>query len=99
MKRITLLALVAGAITSTAGPARHRHREFIWTSAPIVAPVRTIATTMSPVTCTANGMGIVESVDTIGPGDFELLTDASPAGPCKTVSANRTEATEKPYPL
>jgi hypothetical protein len=59
-----------------------------------VAPVRTIATTMSPVTCTANGMGIVESVDTIGPGDSELLMDASRAGLYKMVSANHTGATE-----
>src|SRR5258708_11514661 len=35
----------------------------------------------------------VQSVDTIGPVDIELGTDASPDGPCKTVAANRTGAT------
>jgi hypothetical protein len=35
----------------------------------------------------------VESVDTIGPVDIELGTDASPDGPYKTVAANRTGAT------
>jgi len=35
----------------------------------------------------------VESVDTIGPVDIKLGTDASPDGPCKTVAANRTGAT------
>ena len=49
---------------------------------------------MSPATGTENGMGIVESADIIGPGDSELLTDASQAGLYKTVSANHTEATE-----
>jgi hypothetical protein len=56
---------------------------------------------MNPDTGTANGMGIVESVDTIALGGFERLTDARTAGPYKTASANRTGATEKKrqYPL
>ncbi len=56
-----------------------------------MALVPTIATTMSPVTGTENGMGIVESADTIGLGDFELLTVASLAGLFRTVSANPIE--------
>jgi hypothetical protein len=46
---------------------------------------------MSPVTGTENGMGIVESADTIGLGDFELLTVASLAGLFRTASANPIE--------
>jgi hypothetical protein len=48
---------------------------------------------VNPVTGTKNDMRNVESVDTIGPVDIELGTDASPDGPCKTVAANRTGAT------
>jgi hypothetical protein len=40
-----------------------------------------------------NGMGIAGTVDTIGQGNFELLTGVRMAGRCKTVSANHTEAT------
>jgi hypothetical protein len=40
---------------------------------------------------TENGLGIVESADTIGPGDFELLTDARTAGLFRTASANPIE--------
>jgi hypothetical protein len=49
---------------------------------------------MSPVTGTENGMGIVESADIIGPGDFELLTDARTAGLFRTASANPIEDTK-----
>jgi hypothetical protein len=48
--------------------------------------VRTIAITMNLVTTdTAN-------LDTLSPVDIELGTDASAAGLCKMVSANRTGA-------
>jgi len=42
-----------------------------------------------------NGTGIAGTVDTIGQGNFELLTGVRMAGRCKTVSANHTEATKK----
>jgi hypothetical protein len=41
-----------------------------------------------------NGTGIAGTVDTIGQGNFELLTGVRMAGRCKTVSANHTEATK-----
>jgi hypothetical protein len=40
-------------------------------------------------------MGIAGTVDTIGQGNFELLTGVRMAGRCKTVSANHTEATKR----
>jgi hypothetical protein len=46
---------------------------------------------MSPVIGTENDLGIVESADTIGLGDFELLTVASLAGLFRTASANPIE--------
>ena len=42
----------------------------------------------------ANGTGIAGTADTIGQGNFELLTGARMAGRCKTASANHTEATK-----
>jgi hypothetical protein len=42
-----------------------------------------------------NGTGIAGTVDTIGQGNFELLTGVRMAGRCKTVSANHTEATNR----
>src|SRR5713101_1458510 len=47
---------------------------------------------MNPATTGGN----VWSVGTIGPDGLELGTDASPAGPCKTVSVNRIGAVNDP---
>jgi hypothetical protein len=41
-----------------------------------------------------SGTGIAGTVDTIGQGNFELLTGVRMAGRCKMVSANHTEATK-----
>jgi hypothetical protein len=54
---------------------------------------------MSPATDTENGTGIVESADTIGLGDFGLLTVASLAGLFRTASANPIEDTEGGQPI
>jgi hypothetical protein len=57
----------------------------------VLALVRTTAITMNPATTGGN----VWSVGTIGPDGLELGTDASPAGPCKTVSVNRIGAVKR----
>jgi hypothetical protein len=54
---------------------------------------------MSPVIDTENSMGIVESADTTGLGDFELLTVASLAGLFRTASVNPIEDTKGAQPI
>ena len=103
MKRITLLAIAAGAIFGSVGAASAQG--IYLDLGPDRGPVRTIATTTTaPVTGTGNGTEengtvIAGTEDIIGLGAIRPLTDAKTAGLCKTVSASRIGATNGPPAL
>jgi hypothetical protein len=87
---------MAGAIISAEGASA---QGVYWISAIILAPAIAATTDLGTgigrdTGIAVNGTGIAGTVDTIGQGNFELLTGVRMAGRCKTVSANHTEATK-----
>ena len=95
MRKITILQ--SWLVRSSAREARQRRASILISV--ITLDLDIAITTMAPATGT--GTGIEGSVtasgataDTIGPADFELLTDVRTVGPFKTASVSPIAATE-----